>query len=238
MNRKLIFTILMLVLSFVGFGQGMIEDKCKKLKQQKIDFSQSDIIDMQKQIFKLMDCGFDSVDCKIVSLIVGNIMVNRLSQNGEPTIEYSFIISLLNQLKNSSEYALLRREIIYGNKIEKKVPAFLNTHQYSDYAEAEKHQEALKKPLLIYFTSKYSIASRRMEEDVLSDTSILNLLNDFIIITLYVDGNDVGKMNAEFQETKYKGNVQPEFINQTIDGKWTTLAGYVSKEEFVKFLNR
>jgi hypothetical protein len=67
----------------------------------------------------------------------------------------------------------------------------------------------------------------------LSDTSIISLLNDFIIVTLYVDDEKVGKMNAEFQESKYKGNTQPEFIKQTVDGKWKSLSGLVSKEEFI-----
>ena len=237
MHKKFILTILTVILPFFIFAQTKVyKDKCETLKQQKIDFSQTDVEHIHRQIFKLTYCGFDSIDCKIAAPIIATIMVNKSNQKGDTTIEYSYIVDLLNQLKKSPEYAQIRRETIYGKKIEKKVPAFLSIHQFFDYQEGKQYQTSVKKPLLIYFTGKYNVTSRKME-DVLSDTSIISLLNDFIIVTLYVDDEKVGKMNAEFQESKYKGNTQPEFIKQTVDGKWKSLSGLVSKEEFIEFLN-
>lgn len=239
MNTKFIFTILICAPSIFSYGQGIADkDKCEKLKQQQIHFSLTDIQYVQQQTFRLLDCGFDSVDCKIAVPIVGTLIINNSSRKGDTTVEYSNLIAVLNQLKKSPMYAQIRRETIYGNQIVKKIPSFLSIHQYFDYEEGRQCQAAIKKPLLIYFTAKFSVTSRKMEEDILSDTSVMRLLNNFILVTLYVDDNKVGKRNAEFQESKYKGYSQPEFIKQQVDGKWTALSGYVSKDEFTKFLER
>ena len=238
MNKKLIFTIPFVLIFIFSFGQDKLdEDQCEKLKHQNIDFSRTDTKHLQQQIFKMMVCGFDSIDCKIAGPILGTIMVNRISQNGDTTIKFGFLISLMNQLKSSQEYAEVRREMVIPKETARKIPAFLNYPQYFDYEEGIKRQKTLKKPLLIYFSARFSAGSRRMEEEVLSDTSIMPLLHNFIIVTLYVDDNKVGKINAKLQVEKYKGNVQPDFIKQSIDGKWTRLSGYLSKEEFERFLN-
>ena len=234
---KFISAILVCVISNFSLGQNIIDkSKCELLKQQQIHFLQMDIQYVQQQIFKLMDCGFDSIDCKIAVPIVATMIANHANIKEDTTIEYSYLTSLLNQLKKSPNYAQVRQEAIYGNDINKKAPAFLTINQYFDYDDGKKLQDAIKKPLLIYFTAKFSVNSRKIEKDVLSDTSIIRLLNNFILVTLYVDDDKVGKKNAEFQESKYTGNSQPEFIKQTVDGKWTALNGYISKDDFTKFL--
>ena len=118
-----------------------------------------------------------------------------------------------------------------------RFPSFSNIPQYFDYEQAIKCQANLKKPLIIYFTGKFSANSRKIEKEVLSDTSVVRLLNNFIIVTLYVDDVEVGKSNYKIQETKFEGSYTPQFVIQPIEGKWKSLTGYVAKEAFINFIH-
>lgn len=234
MNEKLIFTMV----SLFSFGQDTIDkDKCEKLKKQNIDFSRTDIKHLRQQIYKLMDCGFDSIDCKIAGPILGTIMLERTNHNGDRIIEFGYLIARLNQIKNSKQYAEIKKEMMTPKETIRKIPAFLNYPQYFDLEEGKKIQETLNKPLLGYFSAINCVNARIMESDVLSDTSILHLLDNFIVVTLYVDDKKVGKINSKIQIEKYQGNVQPDFIKQSINGEWTRICGYCSKEEFERLLN-
>lgn len=115
--------------------------------------------------------------------------------------------------------------------------SFSNIPQYFDYPQARRCQAASGKNLLIYFTAKYSANSRKIERELLADTSVIRQLQTFVIVTLYVDDEKVGKSNLALEQRKYGFNVQPLFIIEYLDGNTKNIIGSnATKEEFIKFL--
>jgi hypothetical protein len=70
----------------------------------------------------------------------------------------------------------------------------------------------------------------------LTDTSVIRQLENFVIVTLFVDDEKVGKTNLALEQRRYMFNVQPLFIIEPIEGDAKNLAGSASKEEFMRFL--
>jgi hypothetical protein len=117
-----------------------------------------------------------------------------------------------------------------------KFPSFSGIPQYFDYTQARRCQAASGKKLLIYFTAKYSANSRKIERDVLADTSIIRQLQNFVIVTLFVDDEKVGKTNLALEQRRYMFNVQPLFVIEPLDGDAKNLVGGATKDEFMRFL--
>jgi len=101
---------------------------------------------------------------------------------------------------------------------------------YYDYKEALAASIEQNKPLLVDFTGWNCVNCRKMEAAVWSDPSIKKMINEnFILAELYVDDydlklpeaeqyvsaatgkkiNTVGRMNTDFQITKFNSNSQP-----------------------------
>jgi hypothetical protein len=148
-----------------------------------------------------------------------------------------FSLLILPALSSGQEVVAKTSNLCDTPKLTNKFPSFSNIPQYFDYQQAIDCQGKSKKPLLIYFTAKFSANSRKIEKDVLSDTSVIRLLKDFIIVALYVDDEEVGKGNSAVQETKYKGLYTPQFIIQPFLGEWKSMIGYTSKEAFTNFIH-
>lgn len=101
---------------------------------------------------------------------------------------------------------------------------------YYDYKEALAASVEQNKPLLVDFTGWNCVNCRKMEAAVWSDPSIKKMINEnFILAELYVDDydlklpeaeqyvsaatgkkiNSVGRMNTDFQISKFNSNSQP-----------------------------
>ena len=101
---------------------------------------------------------------------------------------------------------------------------------YYDYQEALAAAVEQNKPLLVDFTGWNCVNCRKMEASVWSDPSIKKMINEnFILAELYVDDydlklpeaeqyisaatgkkiNSVGRMNTDFQISKFNSNSQP-----------------------------
>lgn len=109
---------------------------------------------------------------------------------------------------------------------------------YFDYEEGMACADKLNKPVLLDFKGHACSNCKKMENDVWSDPEVLKRLREeFVIIALYVDDRTklpeeewvtssydgkvkktIGKVNADFQISKYNINSQPFYVLVDNDG--------------------
>jgi thiol:disulfide interchange protein len=129
---------------------------------------------------------------------------------------------------------------------------------YFDYAEALEVARKLKKPLMLDFTGINCVNCRKMEGQVWSDPKVMQRLKeDFVIVSLYVDVQNIdlpeseqyyskalgkqvetlGDKNADMQVTTYGANTQPYYF--FIDGNEKKLVndGYGYDPDINKFID-
>ena len=131
---------------------------------------------------------------------------------------------------------------------------------YFDYNQALECAKEQGKPLFIDFTGHGCVNCREMEARVWSDAEVLDRLrNDFVVVALYVDDKttlpesewvtsdydgkvkkSIGKVNADFQISRFKINAQPYYCLLDTDGNLLTdPMGYnLNVSEFVEFLDK
>ena len=133
---------------------------------------------------------------------------------------------------------------------------------YFDYDEALAVARKSHKPLMLDFTGINCVNCRKMEGQVWSDAQVMKILKeDFVIVSLYVDVNNIdlkenefyfskalskqietlGDKNADMQVSKFGANSQPYYF--FIDGneKKLTDEGYgydPDKQKFIDHLNK
>ncbi len=103
---------------------------------------------------------------------------------------------------------------------------------FTDYDKGMAYAKEINKPVLLDFTGHACVNCRKMEENVWSETNVLNLLNkDLVLISLYVDEKKflpeneqyiskttgkkiktVGNKWSDFQIERYQANAQPYYI--------------------------
>ena len=130
---------------------------------------------------------------------------------------------------------------------------------YFDYNQALECAKEQGKPLFIDFTGHGCVNCREMEARVWSDAAVLDRLrNDFVVVALYVDDKtelpesewvtsaydgkvkkSIGKVNADFQISRFKINAQPYYCLLDTDGQLLVPPmGYnLNVSEFVEFLD-
>lgn len=124
-----------------------------------------------------------------------------------------------------------------GNGVSMEIPegAHLGPHDiisFDDYDQGMAYAIKVNKPVMIDFTGHACVNCRKMEERVWSDSRVLQILkNDLVLISLYVDDKrslpleeqytssingkkvtTIGKKWSEFQIEKYKANAQPYYV--------------------------
>ena len=134
----------------------------------------------------------------------------------------------------------------------------LNLNCYHDYDEALSVARQANKPVMIDFTGNTCVNCRKMEENVWSDPSILNIIsNEYILVSLYVDDQnelpDDKKSVSKFDGSKietygdkwtdmetnlYKSNTQPLYVLINSQGDvLTPQRGYTPDiEQYKQFL--
>ncbi|WCM42350.1 thioredoxin family protein [Flavobacterium sp. CBA20B-1] len=103
---------------------------------------------------------------------------------------------------------------------------------FTDYDKGMDYAKEVNKPVLLDFTGHACVNCRKMEENVWSETNVLKILNDqVVLISLYVDEKKplpeaeqyvskttgkkiktVGNKWSDFQIEKYQANAQPYYI--------------------------
>ena len=108
---------------------------------------------------------------------------------------------------------------------------------FDDYDKGVAYATTVNKPIMLDFTGHACVNCRKMENNVWSETPVLNLLkNDIVVISLYVDdkrelpkseqyvtddGSEIttiGDKWTEFMITKYKTNSQPLYVMIDLNG--------------------
>ena len=137
----------------------------------------------------------------------------------------------------------------------------LGMHPEHDYFKAIDLAQKENKPILIDFTGYGCENCRKMEEFVWSESDILPLLqNEVILASLYIDDKEILPENEQtsidmgngqkkkiktigdkwsmFQQINFNNNSQPHYVLVTPEGKVinTPVSGYMDKEDFKKFL--
>ncbi|HUH26123.1 MAG TPA: cytochrome c biogenesis protein CcdA [Flavobacterium sp.] len=118
---------------------------------------------------------------------------------------------------------------------------------FLDYEKGMAYAKENNKPVLLDFTGFACVNCRKMEEHVWSETNVLNLLkNEVVLISLYVDSPEklpeneqyisettgkkiktVGNKWSDFQIEKYHANAQPYYIVLDQEGNsMNTPVGY------------
>ncbi|UUV21206.1 protein-disulfide reductase DsbD family protein [Paenimyroides aestuarii] len=103
---------------------------------------------------------------------------------------------------------------------------------FTDYDKGMAYAKEVNKPVLLDFTGHACVNCRKMEENVWSETNVLKILNDeVVLISLYVDEKKplpeaeqyvskttgkkiktIGNKWSDFQIEKYQANAQPYYI--------------------------
>ena len=138
----------------------------------------------------------------------------------------------------------------------------LGMHPEHDYFKAIELAKKENKPVLIDFTGYGCENCRKMEEFVWSEPDVLpTLQNEVVLASLYVDDKEelpegeqtridmgngqfkkvktIGDKWSLFQQVNFNNNSQPHYVLVTPEGKVinTPVSGYMSKEDFKKFLD-
>ncbi len=128
---------------------------------------------------------------------------------------------------------------------------------YFDYEEALSVARRLKKPLMLDFTGINCVNCRKMEAEVWSDPEVMRRLKeDFVIVSLYVDVQDIelpeaehyrsealgkkvmtlGDLNADMQVTRFQANSQPYYFFLDNEEKRLVAEGYGYDPDIAKFI--
>ena len=130
---------------------------------------------------------------------------------------------------------------------------------FFDLKEAKAYAQKVNKPIFIDFTGHGCVNCREMESRVWSDPRVLKLLQEeYVILALYVDDKtelpqsewitnakgkvlkSLGKINADYQITKFNVNAQPYYVLMDATEKVlvTPKAYDLDANNFVEFLKK
>lgn len=168
-----------------------------------------------------------------------------------PPIEYS---ESPNGLGSGARQSSNHQDLPEGAHI---VPPY-NILTFTDYDLGLAYAKKIKKPVLLDFTGYACVNCRKMEQNVWSDSQVLDILqNKVVLISLHVDDRqkfDVeenspltgkpyrykGQKWAHFQEQRYKTNAQPYYVILDEEGNdISTPVGYTPNvTEYLKWLQK
>lgn len=103
---------------------------------------------------------------------------------------------------------------------ETKTDCPLDLNCFKDFEEGLAYAKEHDKPILLDFTGWACVNCRKMEENVWSDPEVYAELEEFVLISLYVD--DRKQLSEELQFDFQKSNGKVKSI-KTVGSKWATL---------------
>jgi thiol:disulfide interchange protein len=130
---------------------------------------------------------------------------------------------------------------------------------FFDLKEAKAYSQKVGKPIFIDFTGHGCVNCREMEARVWNDPRVLKMLQEeYVVLALYVDDKtelpqsdwktnakgkvlkNLGKVNADYQITKFNVNAQPYYVLMDANEKLllTPKAYDLNPDNFVDFLKK
>ncbi len=116
-----------------------------------------------------------------------------------------------------------------------------------DYNEGIAYAKQEHKPILIDFSGYGCVNCRKMEANVIEDAEVQAILQDYVLIVLYVDsrqdknGNGIedGEEWSQLQRERFGSNAQPYWVRLTPEGQSVgePLGFTASKDEFINWIN-
>ena len=148
---------------------------------------------------------------------------------------------LLSGLAPPAHYNFFLKEGEVDSSIKAKYPSYSkaanNLNCFRDYCEGLAYAKEVGKPVLVDFTGYGCVNCRKTEEHIwVADKVRKMILNDYVLISLYVDDKkkldnilfsasrnekmrDVGDVWADLQIVNFKQNSQPLYVLMTPDEK-------------------
>ena len=118
---------------------------------------------------------------------------------------------------------------------------------FTDYDEGVRYAQQEHKPVLLDFSGYGCVNCRKMEANVIADEEVQAVLQDYVLITLYVDsrqddnGNGIedGVEYSRLQRERFGSNAQPYWVRLSSKGEQvgSPLGFTASKVEFINWLN-
>ncbi len=137
---------------------------------------------------------------------------------------FAFVLYLIPGLTNTA-YANLKLlsgfpPPLFYSIYKKEAHGPLGLNAYTDFNEGVAAAKIQNKPILVDFTGWACVNCRKMEEQVWSNPEVTSILmNDYILISLYVDDREVLSESEQFKFLKTSGVVKKI---KTIGDKWAT----------------
>ena len=157
--------------------------------------------------------------------------------------------------------ASLPRPVKYYHRMKMYEPEVVTKYgmtTYFDYDEALNVARKVHRPLMLDFTGINCVNCRKMEGEVWSDPEVMRRLkNNFVIVSLYVDVNNIdlqpseqyyskalnqkvttlGAKNSDLQVSQYNANTQPYYFFLDGNEKRLEAEGYGYDSDVEKFKN-
>ena len=118
---------------------------------------------------------------------------------------------------------------------------------FTDYDEGLRYAQQEHKDVLLDFSGYGCVNCRKMEANVIADEEVQAVLQDYVLITLYVDsrqddnGNGIedGVEYSRLQRERFGSNAQPYWVRLSSKGEQvgSPLGFTSSKAEFIDWLN-
>lgn len=128
---------------------------------------------------------------------------------------------------------------------ETKTDCPLDLNCFKDFEEGLAYAKEHEKPILLDFTGWACVNCRKMEENVWSDPEVYEALENYVLISLYVDDRKQLPKEAQFQYKKSNGKIKNI---TTVGSKWATFQAinfktasqpfYVQLSPDLKLLNK
>ena len=102
-----------------------------------------------------------------------------------------------------------------------------NDNHFTDFDEGMAYARMTGKPVLLDFTGFGCVNCRKMEQYVLDNAAVVERMQNYVYITLYVDDKrprpdgteSIGDYNSRIQRDRYNANAQPFFVQLSPEGE-------------------
>ena len=262
-HMKKTLIILILIHCSVGFSQS--ESNCDEVLSKEIILNPANTDNLNnivQNVSLLKNCGLDDRDIEIFTdrqVLSTILIILAAKKETDSKLTYQKIYDEILKIKQWGNYdESLKNHQTENNTTENDYEGIFKNSGNVNYEDLLNKSIKLNKPLLLYFTGYASVNGRKIEMNILSESSIKNRLeNEFYFVNLYVDDKNwlpenehnlsiinrkplkyVGQKHLELQISKFKSDQQPYFVIIDKNGNKISDIGYTTDSKlFEEFLD-